>query len=85
MNKGNLIEKLTRVLSTKKEAQDAVEALFTEMKKALRAGDKVVISSFGSFHPYVTRSKKGRNPKTGQVIHVAPKKKIRFRQAQDLL
>lgn len=84
MNKNDLIESLTRVLSTRKEARDAVERMFSEMKRALRDGDKVVISNFGSFHSFIAKARRGRNPKTGESLHLPPKKKIRFRQAKEL-
>lgn len=85
MNKKDIIESLTKVLSTKKEARDAVEMTFSEIKRALRESDKVVISGFGSFQPHVTRAKKGRNPKTGQTIHIPPRKKVRFHPSKDIL
>ena len=84
MNKNDLIDSLLKVLSTRKEAKDAVECMFSKMKTALNENDKIVISGFGSFNPYVTKAKKCRNPKTGASVHVPPKKKARFRQAKDL-
>jgi nucleoid DNA-binding protein len=84
MNKNDIIESLTKVLSTKKEARDAVERVFSEMKRALREGDKVVISNFGSFHAFIAKAKRGRNPKTGEVLQLAPRKKVRFHQAKEL-
>ncbi|MCB4790485.1 MAG: integration host factor subunit beta [Elusimicrobia bacterium] len=83
MNKIDLIQSLTKVLSTKKEAKDAIETIFSEMQLSLKKGDKVVISGFGSFHPFTTKTKKCRNPKTGETMHISPRKKIRFRQAKD--
>lgn len=35
---------------TKKAASDSVEALFEEMIRALKKGEKVVISGFGTFY-----------------------------------
>lgn len=35
---------------TKKAANDAVEAVFDEITRTLKKGDKVVISSFGTFY-----------------------------------
>jgi DNA-binding protein HU-beta len=84
MNKKDIARSLTRILSTQKEAKDSVDRVFNEMRKALRDGEKVVISGFGSFHPFVARARKGRNPKTGQPLQLLPRKKIRFRQAKDL-
>jgi nucleoid DNA-binding protein len=85
MNKQDLITSLTKVLSTRKEAKDATERIFAEIKRALRNGDKVVISGFGSFNSFISRAKLGRNPKTGQTISIPPRKKVRFRQAKELL
>jgi len=34
---------------TKRAANDAVEALFEEVKRSLKKGEKVVISGFGTF------------------------------------
>jgi len=84
MNKSHLIEALMKVLSTRKEATDAVEKVFSEMRRALREDDKVVISNFGSFHPFVARSKECRNPKTGETMRIAPRKKVRFKQSKEL-
>jgi nucleoid DNA-binding protein len=84
MNRNDLVDALTRVLSTRKEARDAVERIFAEIIRALREGDKVVVAGFGSFHPFIARARRGRNPRTGLAIQLAPRKKIRFRQAKDL-
>ena len=35
---------------TKKAAKDAIEALFDEISRSLKKGDKVVISGFGTFY-----------------------------------
>ena len=35
---------------TKKAANDAVEAVFDEVSRTLKKGDKVVLSSFGTFY-----------------------------------
>jgi nucleoid DNA-binding protein len=85
MNKKDLVKSLARVLSTVRESHDAVENIFSAMRKALRSGDKVVISGFGSFHPHIVRSKKGRNPRTGEILQLAPRRKVKFRQSKDLL
>ncbi len=85
MNKQHLVESLARTLSTKTEAKAAVEKVFAEIKKGLRDGHKVVISGFGSFTPFISRAKRGRNPRTGETIHVMPRRKVRFKQAKELL
>ncbi|MFN3966872.1 MAG: HU family DNA-binding protein [Endomicrobiia bacterium] len=85
MNKNDLILALTKVLSTKKEAKQAIEKTFSTMAEALRAEEKVVISGFGSFHPKLTKSKKMINPKTKKIMLIPPKIKIKFKPSKNLL
>ena len=41
MNKGDLINEVAKVVSTKKEAQEAVDCVFSSITKALKKGDAV--------------------------------------------
>ena len=50
MNKSRLIEVVGRVVSTRKEALAAVDAMIHAMRMALQSGEKVVLSGVGSFH-----------------------------------
>ena len=84
MKKKDLINSLSDILSTRQEAKDAVEKIFSAVRHALREGDRVVISELGTFITYVAGAKTARNPNTGEKIHVGPKKKVRFRQAKDI-
>ena len=84
MNKADLIEVLSRVLSTRKEAVSAVDTLLEAMQGALRGGDKVVLSGFGSFHVKIRKAKVGRNPRTGETVPIPPRRVVRFRMSEDL-
>lgn len=84
MTKNDLIEKLARLMPSKKEATIVVNKLFEEMLAAIINGEKVVITGFGSFNLLVTQAKKGRNPKTGDTILIEPKKKIKFKQSKEI-
>lgn len=84
MTKNDIAKTLSTILSSKKEADAAVDKVFEEMKNALKHGEKVVITGFGSFNMFVTQTKKGRNPKTGESLLIPPMKKIRFKQSKDL-
>ena len=84
MTKNDLINKLTEVMPSKKDATEAVNKLFESVITALKDGQKVVITGFGSFNLKVTETKKGRNPKTGEVVMIPPKKKIRFKQSKEI-
>ena len=84
MNKNDIAKSLTKILSSKKEADKAVDAVFDEIAKSLRNNEHVVITGFGSFDPFITRAKSGRNPKTGEKVLIEPKSKVRFKQSKDL-
>ncbi len=84
MTKNDLIEKVARLMPSKKEATIVVNKLFEEMLAAIINGEKVVITGFGSFNLLVTQAKKGRNPKTGDTILIEPKKKIKFKQSKEI-
>jgi len=83
MTKNDIVVALSKVLGSKKEAYTAVNKIFEEMSNSLKNGDKVVISGFGSFNMVETKVKRGRNPKTGEKLLIAPMKKIRFKQSKD--
>ena len=84
MTKNDLIEKIAKLMPSKKEATIVVNKLFEEMLNAIINGEKVVITGFGSFNLLVTQTKKGRNPKTGETILIEPKKKIKFKQSKEI-
>ena len=79
MNKNDLINSLTAVLSTRKEAANAVEKIFSEIRKRLQSDERVVISGFGTFYIKHYKSKKLYNPKTDKEIIVPPRRKIKFK------
>jgi nucleoid DNA-binding protein len=83
MTKNDIVVSLSKILSSKKEADIAVNKVFEEIYTALKNGEKVVITGFGSFNMFETKTKKGRNPKTGERLLIAPMKKIRFKQSKD--
>ena len=84
MTKSDLIEDLAKVLPTKKDATEIVNRLFYKMLSAIKDGEKVVITGFGSFNLITTEMKKGRNPKTGESLYISPKKKIKFKQSKEI-
>ena len=59
----------------RKNADNAVVAVFDTIKKALIEGDKVQIIGFGTFENRTRSARKGRNPRTGEEIEI-PKSKL---------
>jgi integration host factor subunit beta len=69
---------------TQKQAEQTVETIFDSMKAALCKGDNIEIRGLGAFHVKHYQGYNGRNPKTGEVIPVKPKRGILFRTGKEL-
>ena len=78
MNKGDLINEVAKVVSTKKEAQAAVDCVFSSITDALKSKDKVTIIGFGTFKVEERKARKGINPQTGKAIDIAAKTVPKF-------
>jgi integration host factor subunit beta len=75
MNKLELIAMLKNECRlSKKEAATVIDLFFESMSEALARGDRVEIRGLCSFYVKEYDSYKGRNPKTGVSVQVAPKK-----------
>ena len=85
MNKSQLIEALAKEedLALKK-AEEIVNTVFGEMEKALVRGERVEIRGLGSFKVKNYDGYEGRNPKTGEIIKVKPKKLPFFKVGKEL-
>ncbi len=85
MTKADLVESVyERVGFSKKEAARMVDMVFELMKEALEKGETVKISGFGNFKVREKKARKGRNPQTGEVIEIAPRRVLTFRPSQTL-
>jgi len=78
MNRGDLINEVAKVLKTKKEAQGAVDCVFSTITKALEKGETVSLVGFGTFKVASRNARKGRNPRTGEEISIKASKVPRF-------
>jgi nucleoid DNA-binding protein len=78
MNKGDLSNEVAKIVKTKKEAQAAVDCIFSAITKALKKEETVQIIGFGSFKVSKRKARKGRNPQTGAVIDIAARTVPKF-------
>ena len=78
MNKGDLINEVAKVVGTKKEAQAAVDCVFSSITDALKGKDKVTIFGFGTFKVEERKARKGINPQTGEAIDIVAKTVPKF-------
>ena len=85
MLKAEIIEKVAKeVKLTKKAAKEAVDATFDTVNQALRKGDKVVLSGFGTFIIRSRKARVGRNPKTGSSLQLPQMNTIGFIAAKGM-
>jgi nucleoid DNA-binding protein len=78
MNKGDLVKEVAKVVGTKKEAQAAVDRVFSTITKALKKRDSVTLIGFGTFKTARRKARKGRHPQSGAVITIGAKKVPKF-------
>ena len=89
MNKSDLVDSLAdKTGITKADASRAVDALFSTddgiISRALRKGDRVQITGFGTFEARKRKARTGRNPRTGESIKIAASKSPSFRAGKGL-
>lgn len=84
MNKGELIAEVAKVLNSKKEAQAAVDQVFSAITEALTKKDNVTLVGFGTFKVSERKARKGRNPQTGKEIDIPARNVPKFVPGKNL-
>lgn len=85
MNKSDLIDALADELKIPShEASSVITTVIETMTEALCRGEAVEIRGFGSFTVREYKSYDGKNPKTGEVVKVKPKKLPFFKVGKEL-
>ena len=85
MTKRELIEVVAKKANlTNKAARDSVQAVINSIRDALKRGEKVVITGFGTFSVRKRVERVGRNPKTGEKITIAARKAPGFTPGKTL-
>jgi DNA-binding protein HU-beta len=85
MTKAELIESVaSKVDLPRATAERAVNTMFDEIVAALKQGDKVNISGFGTFSISTRKARTGRNPKTGESIEIAASRAAKFKPGKTL-
>lgn len=67
-----------KVGCTKKDAIQIVDAFLEVVEESLIAGDAVNLVNFGKFQTKTRKGRTGRNPKTGEEIHIEEQRVIGF-------
>jgi len=85
MNKAQLIDAIASDSGlTKADSKKALDAFIKVTGGALKGGDRVALVGFGSFGVTERSARTGRNPQTGEKIHVPAKRVVKFKAGSEL-
>ncbi len=85
MNKSELVEAVAKsTKGSKADAQRNVDAVFDAIEKALKKGDKVQLTGFGTFEVRSRAARTARNPQTGEAIKIKATKVPAFKAGAGL-
>jgi DNA-binding protein HU-beta len=85
MTKEELTEKVSSSSGlSKTDAGRALNAIVNSITSALKKGQTVTLVGFGTFKVSKRKARKGRNPRTGEVITIKAAKVPRFSAGKSL-
>jgi len=85
VNKNDLIAKVASESGlSKADASRAVDGVFDSISSTLAGGDDVRLVGFGTFSVADRKASEGRNPRTGERIHIAASKQPKFKAGKAL-
>jgi len=67
---------------SKKQAEEILKGFIDDVKKEVKAGNKVNIFQFGIFSVSERAARTGRNPQTGETIQIAASKTPAFKASK---
>lgn len=84
MNKKELIESIAKeTKGTQKDTEAFVKAFQKIIENTVANGEKVSLVGFGTFEPRERAEREGRNPKTGESIHIEAKVAPAFKAGKE--
>jgi DNA-binding protein HU-beta len=69
---------------SKKQSEQMLGDLVTQITKHLKKGDRIRIGGLGILQVRKRAARMGRNPATGEQIQIKASKKVAFRAAKEL-
>jgi len=85
MTRDDLIERIAmRTKLSRTQAENLVFTIFGSIQESLRQGERIEIRGFGTFQVRSYKGYKGRNPRTGIPVEVAPKRLPFFKVSKNL-
>ena len=68
----------------KKDLEKFINIVLSEIKQALKRGDRVELRGFGVFYTNNQKARISRNPRTGEKVNTPQKKTIHFKMSKEL-
>ncbi len=85
MNKAELVAAIAKKSGlSKANAKKALDAFLDTVSEALAKGDRVSLVGFGTWKVAERKARKGRNPRTKEVINIPAKKVVKFSAGSNL-
>jgi len=85
MTKAELVEEVASISNlSKKSSEVAVNTFFESIVESLQRREKIELRGFGSFKLRHRKAREGRNPRTGETVHVPAKVVPYFKPGKDL-
>jgi len=85
MNKADLVDRIAGASKiSKTQAATAIDTMVDAITGALKKGDRVTLSGFGTFCVSQRKARNGRNPQTGALIKIAARRVARFSAGVEL-
>ncbi len=92
LSKSDVIDKVKNLLdvspgsngSSRRKCYDCVESLIEIIKQSLEKGEDVLMSGFGKFCVKEKKTRRGRNPETGEVMQIEARRVVTFKYSKKL-
>jgi len=85
VNKKEITSKMSREAGiTWLQAEKAFRSMIEGIKDSLKKGERVTFSGFGSFEVKKRKARQGRDPRTGEIISIPNKKRVKFNPSKSL-
>ena len=86
MLKKDLVDSVTEQLDgyLKKDVAEAVDIILETIAESLEEGNRVEIRGFGSFSVRQRKGRSSKNPRTGKMMHIPPRKTVHFTMSKSL-
>ena len=80
MNRSELVENVSQRIAylRKKDVKFVIEEALKIIEDALKNGERITLTDFGSWSTKLMPSKKVRNPKTSESFTIGPRIKVKW-------